>query len=212
MPEILQCHAGMMETKGILEKKAFRKVQRLMKRLKEYSPETYEHSAAVSELAGRFGAVLGYPEADIVRLNLAGMLHDVGKLSVPLSVLHKRGCLDAAEWDLMKMHPEAGYKMILPYVNDVAVLLAVRQHHEHMDGSGYPDGISSGITEFAKIIVLADVYDGLTRKRSYRLDEISEVSARKIMLDEQRRYDKAYLDLFFTVVIRNKNEGEKMYV
>ena len=184
----------------------------MMKKLKEHSRETYEHSIAVSKLAGSLGAVLGYSPEDIIRLNIAGMLHDIGKLAVPATLLHKKGALDEQEWELMKRHPEAGYKMLLPYVNDVSVLLAVRQHHERTDGSGYPDGLSGEITEFAKIITLADVFDGLTRKRSYRKKEISAADARKIMFMEKGRYDREFLELFFNVIIQNTQEGANVNV
>ena len=212
MSKIFGIDTRIAEQNGILEKNASAELYSLFKRLKEYSAETFEHSVAVSELSGRLGVELGYGLKDIARLNMAGMLHDIGKLSVPLQILHKQGELNEEEWHEMQKHPEAGYKMILPYVNDVAVLLAVRQHHEHLDGSGYPDGISGGITEFTKIITLADVYDGLTRKRSYRLSEISAASAKQIMFQEQARYDKEYLTLFFEYVVQGGWKGERVYV
>ena len=183
-------------------------VYHMLERMKEYSPETFEHSYAVSKLAGRLGAVLGYCPEDIIRLNIAGMLHDIGKTVIPEEILHKKGTLTEKEWSVMKQHPDRGYKMLLPYIRDVDILLAVRQHHERLDGSGYPDGIGSGITEFARIIMIADVFDGMTRKRAYRAEGISEEKAKRIMCSEEYLYDKRCLQAFLNVVSKNCEEGE----
>ena len=177
------------------------KVQNFLNQMKEYSPETYEHSIAVSNLAGRIGEVFGFHKEDIEKLRLAGALHDIGKLMIPLEILHKKGQLSAEEWSVMQMHVDAGYKMLLPFVMDADVLLAIRQHHERQDGSGYPDKISHGITRFAKIIMLVDVFDGMTRNRTYRTCNISIEEARRLMLEQKQRFDATYLHPFFNEVI-----------
>lgn len=183
-------------------------VYHMLERVKEYSPETFEHSYTVSQLAGRMGAVLGYRPEDIIRLNIAGMLHDIGKVATPDDILHKKGPLTEQEWSVMRQHPDKGYRMLLPYIKDADILLAVRQHHERMDGSGYPDGISSGITEFARIIMIADVFDGMTRERAYRRESISEEKAKQIMCSEECLYDKRCLQVFLSVVSKKHEEGE----
>ena len=172
-----------------------------MQCLKKYSAETFEHSLAVSGLSGKLGMKLGYESENIICLKAAGLLHDIGKLTIPLSVLHKKGTLMRKEKEVMQTHADAGYRLLLPYINDVRILLAVRQHHERLDGTGYPDNISSGITDFAKIVMLADVYDGMTRSRIYRSEEISVANAKRIMEEDRAGYEMNYLQVFLQKVI-----------
>lgn len=177
------------------------KLYGLLEVLRKYSPESFGHSVAVAGLAGRLAEKLGLDKKNIVRIEVAGLFHDIGKLTIPLSILHKKGPLTRAEKELMQTHPDAGYKLLLPYINDVNVLLAVKQHHERMDGSGYPDNISRSIIEFAKIVMLADVYDGMTRKRVYRSEKISEACAKRMMEKDWPRYEGEYLQIFLQEVV-----------
>ena len=208
MQQILKCTTGIMEREVQFCNEREEITFQLLVKLKEYSPETFEHSYAVSKLAGRLGAELGYRPEDIIRLNIAGMLHDIGKIAIPEEILHKKGTLTESEWSVMKQHSDKGYRMLLPYVRDADILLAVRQHHERVDGSGYPDGIRQGITEFAKIIMIADVFDGMTRKRAYRTEGFSEEKAKQIMCSEDCLYDKRCLQAFLNVASKNCEEGE----
>jgi HD-GYP domain-containing protein (c-di-GMP phosphodiesterase class II) len=106
------------------------------------------------------------------RLWLLGMgllLHDIGTMTVPLDVLNKPGKLDDREWALMRGHPEAGVAMLNPRSTSPLVLAVVRDHHERIDGGGYPRGISGEeIHPFARIAAVADVYDAVTSNRPYR--------------------------------------------
>lgn len=173
----------------------------LLEGLKRYSAETFEHSLAVAGLSGRLAEIIGLGKEDLVRLEVAGLFHDIGKLTIPLSVLHKKGTLTRKEKEIIQTHADAGYCLILPYINDVKVLLAVKQHHERLDGSGYPDNISGGITEFAKIVMLADVYDGMTRNRVYRSEKISAACAKRMMEKDHAGYEKEYLKIFLQNVV-----------
>jgi HD-GYP domain-containing protein (c-di-GMP phosphodiesterase class II) len=107
------------------------------------------------------------------RLSLLGvglLLHDIGKLAVPLEIIHKEGPLTAQEWRAMRAHPELGYQM-LKESNGISALsrVVVRSHHERWDGSGYPDGKRGDqIHQFARIGAVADVFDALTSDRTYR--------------------------------------------
>lgn len=185
-----------------IRRSGYQIVYQMLKRMKRYSPETFDHSFSVARMAGKLGAVLGYSPEDVCRLNLAGVLHDVGKLSIPLEILHKRGKLDETEWSIMQMHPEIGRKLLCPYISDDTLLLAVGQHHERLDGGGYPTGLAGGeISEFSKIVMLADVYDGLTRKRAYRTKMIDRADAKAIMYADKARYDQTYLQAFLDDVV-----------
>ena len=97
------------------------------------------------------------------------LLHDIGKIGVPESVLRKRGALDQAEWTLLHNHPLIGAQIVAPFDFFAGGALAIRHHHERWDGSGYPDGLAgAAIPLGARIVAVADVFDALTSDRPYR--------------------------------------------
>lgn len=129
---------------------------------------TLHHSVNVSVLAGVLAKWLHYSEADLKDIMLAGLLHDIGKSQIPLAVLNKPGPLTAQEKQIMLQHPVKGYQMLQHRRFPDKVLQGVRQHHEKMDGSGYPDHLTGqDIHPFAKIIAVADIYDAMTSDRVY---------------------------------------------
>jgi len=131
---------------------------------------TFQHSMNVAIICGILGKWLKIKGDRLKDLVLAGLLHDVGKASIPDEVLNKPGKLTEEEFNIIKQHPTYGYQMVQK-TQSVSrdVLLGILQHHEKMDGTGYPLGAdSSRINEFAKIISVADIYDALTAERVYK--------------------------------------------
>ena len=109
------------------------------------------------------------PPDEIDTLTQAALLHDIGKIGVPESVLRKRGALDQAEWTLLRNHPLIGAQIVAPFDFFAGGALAIRHHHERWDGSGYPDGLAgAAIRPGARIVAVADVFDALTSDRPYR--------------------------------------------
>ncbi len=139
-------------------------------KLRVYDEYTYTHSINVTVMATAFGQFLGLPEAELRPLGLAALFHDVGKANIPIEVLNKPGRLDAREFTVMKRHPLESYSILKDKgALKSQVLLAIVEHHEKYDGSGYPRGLrGEDISMFARIISLADVYDALTSDRVYR--------------------------------------------
>jgi putative nucleotidyltransferase with HDIG domain len=132
---------------------------------------TFHHSVKVALLCGVIGKWMGYEEAEIRQLSLAGLLHDVGKSRIPLELLTKPGKLDSDEMAIMKQHVTKGYELLQKSGVIVAwpVACAVLQHHERMDGSGYPHRTCGAeLHPYAKIVAVADVYDAMTSDRVYR--------------------------------------------
>lgn len=130
----------------------------------------YTHSANVSVLNGMVGNWLKLPPRKMEQLIKTGLLHDVGKLRVPYDILNKPGRLTEEEFEQIKLHPIHSYEMLKESGEiDGDILMGVGQHHEKMNGRGYPDGLEGDeISLFAKITAVNDVYDAMVSKRCYK--------------------------------------------
>lgn len=161
---------------------------------------TFHHSLNVAVICGTLGKWVGYTGVDLKDLILAGLLHDMGKTQIPLEILNKPGGLTVEEMDVMKKHPAYGYNMIKEIKHlPLAVMYAVLQHHERMDGGGYPLSLPGNkIHPFAKIVAIADVYDAMTSDRVYH-KKISPFHVVETLVGEM--YDK--LDPEFCTVFLN---------
>jgi len=146
--------------------------------------ETQGHNHRVAELCVAIGHELGMHAAELRVLARSGLLHDVGKLGIPDSILHKPGPLDEAEWTVMKTHPEIGLRIVNRAGRFERELLGVLYHHERMDGSGYPHGLLGGAIPLeARIVAVADTFDVLTSDRPYRKAR-SVAEARAVVAQE----------------------------
>jgi HD-GYP domain-containing protein (c-di-GMP phosphodiesterase class II) len=145
--------------------------------------EIRAHNGRVGRLCVRIGRQLGMTAAEQRVLARSGLLHDIGKLGIPGSILHKHDPLDDSEWKLMKTHPEVGLKILQWAGNFERALLAVLYHHERMDGTGYPHGlVADAIPIEARVVAVADMYDVLTSDRPYRRAR-DEREARRVLED-----------------------------
>lgn len=138
--------------------------------VKGYHFGTFQHCMLVTGVASAFGSKTGMARQDVMRLTLAGLLHDIGKAMVPLHILDKPGALDAEETRIMRQHPVTGYDYLNRHSGiDAETLSSVRHHHEALDGSGYPDGLAGAqIDDLTRIITICDIYAALVEKRSYK--------------------------------------------
>ncbi len=133
-------------------------------------PYTKGHSTSVSKFSEALARAINLPEKEVERITLGALLHDVGKIGIPESVLKKEGPLSDEEWVIMKQHPVIGYEKVLqPNPNLRDLIPIVKYHHERIDGKGYPEGLSNGdIPLAAKIVAIADTYHALISDRPYR--------------------------------------------
>ncbi len=141
-----------------------------LSRMRDKDEYTYRHSIHVSFYSMLIAKWLGYSEKETKEVIQTGLLHDVGKIKVPISILNKPGRLEPQEFEEIKKHTCYGYELIknCPEISS-EVKYGVLMHHERMDGSGYPSGISgSAVSRYAKIIAVADVFDAMTTKRIYK--------------------------------------------
>lgn len=141
----------------------------IMNTLVEKSKRELMHSRRVSALCATFAKTLGMSPTDINKMRMAGLIHDIGKIGVDEKTLNKPARLDPAEWEEMKKHPEAGWRILMS-VNEFSELAGfVFEHHEKWDGTGHPRGLKGQeISMEARIIALADAYDAMTNYRTYR--------------------------------------------
>ena len=155
---------------------------------------TQGHTERVTAYALGLGNALGCPAEELTSLRQGGVLHDVGKISVPDYVLNKPGRLTAEEFDIIKQHPVTGFTICSPMKSLAHTLPCIRWHHEKPNGGGYPDGLKGReIPRVALILAVADVYDALTTKRSYK-EAMPQAKALAILNEEG---DKGGLDAGF---------------
>lgn len=159
---------------------------------------TYQHSVDVSILATMLGKNLGLPKRNLNELAQAGLLHDIGKQKIPKEILNKPSRLTEEEMVIMRTHSLLGYEIAkgMPSISD-AVKIGILQHHEKVDGSGYPYASTPPeLGLYAKILSIADVYDALTHKRCYK-PSMSSAEAFGIMSNEIMTFDTKFFVEFF---------------
>ena len=165
-------------------------------------PMTNGHCERLARHAVALGRALAVGEKDLQALHRGGYLHDVGKVGVPDAVLLKRGPLTAAEFELMKKHPDIGDSLCAPLQSLRNVRPIIRCHHERLDGSGYPQGLrGDDVPLLAHIVGICDVYDALTSHRPYRPALSAEEAARHLLKETaQGKFNREYVDAFLSVV------------
>lgn len=137
--------------------------------VQQFDDATHQHCLLVAALAAAFSGALGLRAVDRHRLTKAAVLHDVGKIHVPTGILNKPGKLTEAEMAVMRTHPARGHAMLMGRGFDDGVLAVVRSHHEMLDGTGYPDGLSGReIPDLVRLVTVCDIYGALIERRPYR--------------------------------------------
>lgn len=182
----------------LLQKNA---IDGLMLLMKAKDEELYEHSVRISETAVIFGRHIGFGEEKVKDLYEAALLHDIGKLAIKDNILDKEGRLDSYEFDKIKMHPIVGAELIKKLGLNNNVVKYVLQHHERVDGKGYPYGLLKNEIEISsKIITIADAHDALSSKRSYK--KALKHNEVYIIMEEMsgKVFDENLLEKFFMML------------
>lgn len=151
--------------------------------VRRHHSRTYQHSLIVTGVAVAFGQNLGFSARDREKLSLAGILHDIGKARIPISILEKPGSLDPDEMAIMRKHPEYGFDALssMPDIPN-ELLDMVIHHHEFLDGSGYPHGLKADeISDLVRIITISDIFGALIEARSYRKPMSGEAAYQKLL-------------------------------
>ncbi len=154
-------------------------------------PYTAGHQRRVSDLAGAIAEQTGIDADGLESIRMAGMIHDIGKISVPAEILSKPVRLSEIEISLIRVHPQAGYEILKDIEFPWAIAQIIRQHHERMDGSGYPQGLRGDQVCFeARILAVADVVEAMASHRPYRPGLGLESALKEISANKGSMYDE----------------------
>lgn len=160
--------------------------------LRRHEPSTAEHCRSAQQLAARLGRAIRLPERDQTTLELSALLHDVGKVGVPVPLLLKCTRLSPAEWVAVRAHPSLGAQMVEGVSALASLTPAIRHHHERWDGTGYPDGLAgSAIPLPARLIAVADAYTTLCAGRPYQRPRDPESAIEEIRRGFGSQFDPA---------------------
>jgi len=157
------------------------------------------HSTRLAEWGMRVGQELGLEESQLQNLEVAGLLHDIGKVGIPDAILRKPGKLDEEEYALMKKHPEYGWAVLRMLPGFDRAALDVLHHHERFDGKGYPAGLrETEIPIVSRIVSVIDAFDAMVSSRPYRQGLPYEEAVRRLILASGTQFDLVVVQSFLS--------------
>ena len=177
----------------------------LLKTLEAKSYETEAHTRGMQEIAKKIGEKMNLPDAEINRLDLLITLHDIGKINIAEEILTKKTSLTKEEWETIKKHPEIGFRIARATEEFAHVADDILCHHEHWDGSGYPQGLKSDeIPLLARIAAIADAYEVMINGRPYKKSMSSEEVAFEFKKRSGTHFDPELVDIFLSLYKEQK--------
>jgi PAS domain S-box-containing protein len=183
-----------------LDKVLFQTIEAIGLTVEKRDPYTAGHQQRVAQLAVAIGRAMGLEEERLVGLHLGAVIHDIGKVYVPSEILNRPGKLSEYEFGVIKSHPEVGYDIVKGVDFPWPVALMIRQHHERLDGSGYPDGLKGdAILMESKILAVADVMEAISSHRPYRAALGREHGLEVLRAGRDTLFDAAVVDTCLTL-------------
>ncbi|HLX33998.1 MAG TPA: HD domain-containing phosphohydrolase [Candidatus Limnocylindrales bacterium] len=171
---------------------------------------TEQHCQRLASLAHRLGTAVELEPAALRALTFGAMLHDIGKIGVRDEILTKPGPLTREEWADMRMHPLIGERICEPLALSRAFGPIIRNHHEHWDGGGYPDGLRGDrIPVGARIVGVVDAYDAMVHARPYRPARDPEVALAELRRGAGRQFDPGLVPVFVQLILAGADEGDE---
>jgi putative nucleotidyltransferase with HDIG domain len=163
--------------------------------------ETEGHTRRVVQMTVKLARAMGFDEDELEHIRRGALLHDIGKMGIPDSILRKPGVLDNHEWEIMKQHPEYAYKLLEPIAYLRPALDIPYCHHERWDGSGYPRGLKGEqIPLAARLFAIVDVWDALISDRPYRAAWSKEKVLAHIAEQSGKHFDPAVVEAFLKII------------
>jgi len=167
---------------------------------------TKGHSGRVADYAKEISKRHGDSEKEQNDIYMMGLLHDVGKIGIPDAVINKPSKLTNEEFEIIKTHPDIGSKILAKTEGMIDTVNVVHAHHERFDGKGYPSGISGNeIPKYARIIAVADAYDAMTSRRSYRDSLAQDIVRQEIEKGKGSQFDPEYADIMLQMIEEDKD-------
>jgi putative nucleotidyltransferase with HDIG domain len=189
------------ESRKALHNYFYRMVQSLVRGLEAKDSYTRGHSDRVSEYSQAIALEMGFPREEVELLKEVTQLHDIGKLGIDESILNKIEKLRDDEWEIIKRHPVTGEEILKPLFLEKKLLSVVRNHHERYDGKGYPDGLKGEELDlWVQIVTVADSYDAMTSKRSYRDALNKEVAIAELKKNSGTQFSPQVVEAFLRVL------------
>jgi len=173
-----------------------------MMEIKSYDNYTYSHSLNVGVLSTMIASELEFPRSQLESIALCALMHDIGKIDIPIEIINKDGPVTDSEFDIIKTHPQKGVERLRKCFNiSHEVLCGIQSHHEKMDGSGYPSNYGGNrIPLFGRILAIADVYDALTSHRSYRKAWHPKEAIEYIIAGSDSQFDCDLVHIFMHLI------------
>jgi putative nucleotidyltransferase with HDIG domain len=186
---------SLRESEARLKKTMLKSISAVATMVELRDPYTAGHQQRVAQIADAIAHALGLPESQIEGINLAAAVHDIGKISVPIEILSKPGRLSDPEFALIKQHPEMGYGILKEIDFPWPIADTVRQHHERLDGNGYPQGLRGDeILLEARILAVADTIEAMASHRPYRAGLGIEKALVEIETHYEDHFDRDVVD------------------
>lgn len=211
MNTIKEINEELKDTYDKLERAYMESIQTLRYTVEAKDTYTRGHSDRVSEFSVLIGKHLGLPETDLRTLQIGGLFHDIGKIGVPDSILLKEGKLTDDEYSEIKNHPTIGAHILSSATIFKDIIPIVKHHHEKYDGNGYPGKLKGDdIPYFARIAAVADTFDAMTSKRTYRDALPLEVVISEIERCKGTQFDPKIADVFLDILNNHYDEVKEI--
>jgi response regulator RpfG family c-di-GMP phosphodiesterase len=193
------------EQRERIERKMLDTITSLVNALEAKDPYQEGHSKQVKDIALNIAGVLGYSEKEKEMLGYASLIHDIGKVGIPDSILMKPNILTENEYEIMKKHPQIGNFIINPSIGNKKILNAVLHHHERFDGKGFPGGLKGkNIPEFARILAVADSLSAMLSKRPYRKGLEKKDIIKELKKNSGTQFDPKLVEICLDLIKKDK--------
>jgi putative nucleotidyltransferase with HDIG domain len=162
-----------------------------------------KHSKRVSQYCNQLGKALGFTDSELDTIELAGLLHDIGKTSIPKTIIKKETTLTPEEWKIMKTHTIIGYDILNSSCSFHEIAEVAKSHHERIDGKGYPNHLKGDeIPYLARVISIVDAYEAMTNDRPYRKAISKQTAIKELIKNSGTQFDSEIVDVFINIVLQ----------